>query len=57
LLRSHADPRRACELHTHRLWKSVADPDGHSYSYAHGYGYRHFYGNSNWYADSYCGTA
>jgi hypothetical protein len=36
LLRSHACPRRACELHTHNLWQSLADAngdtDGHSYT-------------------------
>ena len=26
-----ADTRPACELHTHRLWQSHADPDGDSY--------------------------
>jgi hypothetical protein len=53
LLRSHAGPRRACELHTHRVWQSLADPDGDSNSY--GDSYRHGYGNP--YGDSNCGTA
>jgi hypothetical protein len=46
LLRSHADIRPACELHTHRLWESHADPDVDGYS--------HCYGNTN--GDSYCGA-
>ena len=36
------DSGPACGLHTHWLWESHADPDGHSYSH----GYR--------YADRYC---
>ena len=41
LLRQHADIRPACELHTHRVWQSHADPDcdcdGHSHSNSNTY--------------------
>ena len=51
LLRSHADIRPACELHTYRLRKSHADRDAHRHSHgdshSHGYSYSHDYGNSN----------
>jgi hypothetical protein len=34
MLCKHTDIRPACELHTHRLWKSHADPDCDSHSYS-----------------------
>src|SRR5947207_13642648 len=36
---SGADTRRACGLHTHRLWQSHADTDGDGDGYTDGYGY------------------
>src|SRR5439155_23400030 len=33
---SGADTRPACELHTHKLWQSHADPDSHGYSHGDG---------------------
>ena len=32
---SHADPRPACELHTHKLWKSYADANGDGDCHGH----------------------
>ena len=49
MLRKHSDIRPACELHTHKLWQSVADPDGNSnrYSNRHGYSDGHSYSYSH----------
>ena len=45
---SRADARLACELHTHRVWQSHADPDCHAYGHA----------NTDAHADSHnCGNA
>jgi len=61
---SHADIRPACELHTHGLWESHADPDrdsnGHADSYtytdsntnSYSYSYANSHGNSD--ANAYC---
>ena len=63
LLRRNPDIRRACGLHTHRLWQSHADPDGesdgnsyrhsddNSYSHTDGNSYRHSDDNSYSYTD------
>jgi hypothetical protein len=55
LLRNHPDTRRACGLHTHRLWQSHADPDGESDCDSHGYGdsYSYSYGNCDRIAAAY----
>ena len=47
LLRRNPDIRRACGLHTHRLWQSHADPDGESDCDSHGYGDSYSYSHSN----------
>jgi hypothetical protein len=49
LLCKHTDIRPACELHTHRLWKSHADPDcdSHSHSNSNCNAYAKPDGNSN----------
>jgi hypothetical protein len=49
MLCKHTDIRPACELHTHRLWKSHADPDcdSHSYSNSNCNAYAKPDGNSN----------
>ena len=63
---SGADTRRACGLHTHRVWQSHADPDGDpdgdcdcygygysdGYSYSDGNGYGYGYGDAHAYTDT-----
>ena len=50
---SGADTRPACELHTHKLWQSHADPDSHGYSHGDGNSDSNAYLNANANADSY----
>ena len=49
LLRRNPDTRRACGLHTHRLWQSHADPDGDTNG--DGNSYRHSDDNSYCHTD------
>jgi len=44
---SGADTRPACELHTHKLWQSHADPDSHGYSHGDGNSDSNAYLNAN----------
>jgi hypothetical protein len=49
---SNADTRLACELHTHNLWQSHADPNGHSHGDAHSDSNTNCDSNSYAYTDS-----
>ena len=57
LLRSSdADTRPACELHTHKLWQSHADPDCDSYSNSNGNGDSNSYSQFLTYAHAQANT-
>jgi hypothetical protein len=53
LLSKRPDTRRACELHTHKLWQSHADTDGDTDGNSHADSYANCDSNSYAHADSY----